>query len=81
MLVGATWPVIRADTVRAVRDLGFATVGFLLLYTAPDQYPASTSIHVATKWGWWRCGSTLGIVSMSRSVARSGIVTACQRFA
>ena len=29
VLVGLSWPVIRADTGRAVRDLGFAAVGFL----------------------------------------------------
>ena len=29
VLVGLAWPVIRADTGRAVRDLGFAAVGFL----------------------------------------------------
>ena len=31
VLVGAAWPVIRSDTGRAVRDLGFAAVGFLLV--------------------------------------------------
>jgi CDP-diglyceride synthetase len=31
VLVGAAWPVIRADTGRAVRDLGFAAVGFLVI--------------------------------------------------
>ncbi|HYN69750.1 MAG TPA: phosphatidate cytidylyltransferase [Candidatus Eisenbacteria bacterium] len=31
VLVGAAWPVIRADTGRAVRDLGFAAVGFLIV--------------------------------------------------
>jgi len=31
VLVGALWPVIRADTGRATRDLGFAAVGCLLL--------------------------------------------------
>jgi phosphatidate cytidylyltransferase len=31
VLVGASWPVIRADTGRAVRDLGFAAVGFLVV--------------------------------------------------
>ena len=29
VLVGLLWPVIRADTGRAVRDLGFAAIGFL----------------------------------------------------
>jgi phosphatidate cytidylyltransferase len=29
VLVGLSWPVIRADVGRAVRDLGFAAVGFL----------------------------------------------------
>lgn len=29
VLVGLAWPVIRVDTGRAVRDLGFAAVGFL----------------------------------------------------
>jgi hypothetical protein len=31
VLVGAAWPVIRADTGRAVRDLGYAAVGFLVV--------------------------------------------------
>ena len=31
VLVGASWPVIRANTGRAVRDLGFAAVGFLVV--------------------------------------------------
>jgi len=31
VLVGALWPVIRADTGRAVRDLGFAAVGCVLI--------------------------------------------------
>ncbi|MEO5704191.1 MAG: phosphatidate cytidylyltransferase [Candidatus Limnocylindrales bacterium] len=31
VLVGAAWPVIRADTGRAIRDLGFAAVGFLVV--------------------------------------------------
>ena len=31
VLVGATWPVIRADTGRAIRDLGMATVGIVLI--------------------------------------------------
>src|SRR5215207_8973410 len=30
VLVGATWPVIRADTGRAIRDLGMAIVGVVL---------------------------------------------------
>jgi phosphatidate cytidylyltransferase len=30
VLLGATWPVIRADTGRAIRDLGTATVGVVL---------------------------------------------------
>lgn len=31
VLVGATWPVLRADTGRAIRDLGFAAVGVALV--------------------------------------------------
>lgn len=31
VLVGAAWPVIRGDTGRAIRDLGFAAVGFLVI--------------------------------------------------
>ena len=31
VLVGAAWPVIRSDTGRAIRDLGFAAVGFLVV--------------------------------------------------
>lgn len=31
VLVGATWPVIRADTGRAIRDLGMAAVGVVLI--------------------------------------------------
>jgi phosphatidate cytidylyltransferase len=31
VLVGASWPVIRANTGRAIRDLGFAAVGFLVV--------------------------------------------------
>ncbi len=31
VLVGALWPVIRADTGRAVRDLGAAAVGFVVV--------------------------------------------------
>ena len=31
VLLGATWPVIRADTGRAIRDLGMATVGVILI--------------------------------------------------
>ena len=31
VLVGAAWPVARADTGRAIRDLGFAAVGFLVV--------------------------------------------------
>ncbi len=31
VLVGAAWPVIRADTGRAVRDLGAAAVGFVVV--------------------------------------------------
>jgi phosphatidate cytidylyltransferase len=31
VLVGATWPVIRADTGRAIRDLGMAAVGVILI--------------------------------------------------
>jgi len=31
VLVGAVWPVIRADTGRAIRDLGFAAVGVALI--------------------------------------------------
>ena len=31
VLVGATWPVIRSDTGRAVRDLGMAAVGVMLI--------------------------------------------------
>lgn len=31
VLVGAAWPVIRADTGRAIRDLGIAAVGFLIV--------------------------------------------------
>lgn len=31
VLVGASWPVIRADTGRAVHDLGMAAVGFLVV--------------------------------------------------
>jgi phosphatidate cytidylyltransferase len=31
VLVGAAWPVLRADTGRAVRDLGLAAVGFLVV--------------------------------------------------
>jgi phosphatidate cytidylyltransferase len=31
VLVGAAWPVIRADTGRAIHDLGIAAVGFLVI--------------------------------------------------
>jgi phosphatidate cytidylyltransferase len=31
VLVGAVWPVIRADTGRAIRDLGMAAVGMVLI--------------------------------------------------
>jgi phosphatidate cytidylyltransferase len=31
VLVGALWPVVRADTGRAVRDLGYAAVGCVLI--------------------------------------------------
>jgi phosphatidate cytidylyltransferase len=31
VLVGATWPVVRADTGRAIRDLGMAAVGVVLI--------------------------------------------------
>jgi phosphatidate cytidylyltransferase len=31
VLVGALWPVIRADTDRAIRDLGYAAVGCVLI--------------------------------------------------
>ena len=31
VLVGATWPVLRVDTGRAVRDLGMAAVGFIVI--------------------------------------------------
>lgn len=31
VLVGAAWPILRVDTGRAVRDLGAAAVGFLLI--------------------------------------------------
>jgi phosphatidate cytidylyltransferase len=31
VLVGALWPVIRADTERAVRDLGLAAIGFVFV--------------------------------------------------
>lgn len=31
VLVGAAWPVLKADTGRAIRDLGFAAVGFLVV--------------------------------------------------
>jgi phosphatidate cytidylyltransferase len=31
VLVGAAWPVVRADTGRAVRDLGAAAVGFVVV--------------------------------------------------
>lgn len=31
VLVGAAWPVVRADTGRAVRDLGLAAVGFVVV--------------------------------------------------
>jgi phosphatidate cytidylyltransferase len=31
VLVGATWPVVRADTGRAIRDLGMAAVGVILI--------------------------------------------------
>ncbi len=31
VLVGAAWPVIRSDTGRAIRDLGFAAVGFIVV--------------------------------------------------
>lgn len=31
VLVGLAWPVIRADTGRAIRDLGFVAVGFLVI--------------------------------------------------
>ncbi len=31
VLLGATWPVIRADTGRAIRDLGMAVVGVILI--------------------------------------------------
>jgi len=31
VLVGASWPVIRANTGRAIRDLGIAAVGFLVV--------------------------------------------------
>lgn len=31
VLVGAAWPVIRADTGRAIRDLGLAAVGFVVV--------------------------------------------------
>jgi phosphatidate cytidylyltransferase len=33
VLVGAAWPVLRADTQRGVRDLGFAAVGFVVIPT------------------------------------------------
>jgi phosphatidate cytidylyltransferase len=33
VLVGAAWPVLRADTQRAVRDLGLAAVGFIVIPT------------------------------------------------
>src|SRR5262249_26843166 len=31
VLVGALWPVVRADTGRAIRDLGYAAVGLALI--------------------------------------------------
>ena len=31
VLVGAAWPVVRADTGRAIRDLGLAAVGFVVV--------------------------------------------------
>lgn len=31
VLAGAAWPVVRADTGRAIRDLGFAAVGFVIV--------------------------------------------------
>jgi phosphatidate cytidylyltransferase len=31
VLLGAVWPVVRADTGRAIRDLGYAAVGFMFL--------------------------------------------------
>jgi phosphatidate cytidylyltransferase len=31
VLVGAVWPVIRADTGRAIRDMGMAAVGMVLI--------------------------------------------------
>ena len=55
VLVGAAWPVIRADTGRAVRDLGLAAVGFLVvpvllvhgLALAVDFHGAGIALFVA----------------------------------
>jgi len=77
VLVGAAWPVIRADTGRAIRDLGLAAVGFLVipvllvhgLALAVDLHGPGIALFVALAVAC--AGSDVGAFVIGRTVGRA----------
>jgi phosphatidate cytidylyltransferase len=77
VLVGAAWPVIRADTGRAIRDLGLAAVGFLVipvllvhgLALAVDQRGPGIALFVALAVAC--AGSDVGAFVIGRTFGRA----------
>ncbi len=65
VLVGAAWPVVRADTGRAIRDLGYAAVGAVMVTVLLAHGVALVAVHGAD-------GSSL-FVALAAACAASDI--------
>ncbi len=65
VLVGAAWPVVRADTGRAIRDLGYAAVGAVMITVLLAHGVALVAVHGAA-------GSAL-FVALAAACATSDI--------
>lgn len=77
VLVGLAWPVIRVDTGRAIRDLGFVAVGFLVipvllvhgLALAVELDGAGIALFIALAVGC--AGSDVGAFVVGRAFGRT----------
>jgi phosphatidate cytidylyltransferase len=77
VLVGLAWPVVRADTGRAIRDLGYVAVGFLVvpvllvhgLALGVELGPPGIALFIALAVGC--AGSDVGAFVVGRTFGRT----------